>query len=85
MLRLITACLIRLSKAKKIDAHGDYIKRWVPELTGLSAKAIHEPWKDLQACKQAGVKLGEDYPLPIVDIDNSRQAHVERVNLLKTA
>lgn len=74
-----------LVQSKKIDAHGDYIKRWVPELTGLSAKAIHEPWKDLQACKQAGVKLGEDYPLPIVDIDNSRQAHVERVNLLKTA
>ncbi len=45
-------------QSEKFDPHGEYIRRWVPELSELSAKQIHEP-------HAAGIQL--DYPRPIVD------------------
>lgn len=57
-----------IAQSKKFDASGDYIRRWVPELAELDAKAIHAPWDagplDLAA---ANVILGDTYPEPIID------------------
>jgi cryptochrome len=40
----------------------------VPELAELPAKYIYEPWTaNVSILKKAGVKLGVDYPRPIVD------------------
>ena len=35
-----------IGQGQRFDADGDYIRRWVPELGGLSNKAIHAPWID---------------------------------------
>ena len=55
-------------QGEKFDPDGVYVRRWVPELTRLSDKLIHQPWSaaplELAA---AGVELGKDYPTPIVD------------------
>jgi len=63
-----------LTQSRKFDAGGDYIREWVPELAGLSAKQIHEPWKaaplELAA---AGVVLGDTYPLPVVEHKMARE------------
>ncbi|GJJ78506.1 deoxyribodipyrimidine photo-lyase [Entomortierella parvispora] len=52
-----------LAQSQKFDPNGDYIRRWVPELTGLSEKFIHDPYHTLSA-KDFG-KLS--YPKPIVE------------------
>jgi len=33
-----------IEQGKRFDAEGDYIRKYVPELTHLSATEIHEPW-----------------------------------------
>jgi len=56
------------------DPKGDYVRRWVPELSGLSNSDIHQPWKASQAALQeAGVRIGETYPAPIIDLAFGRQ------------
>ena len=57
------------TQGQKFDADGEFIRRWVPELNAIPAKAIHEPWA--WADKQR-VKL--DYPRPIVDHKQARVA-----------
>ena len=61
-------CYSPIAFQKKNDPNGDYIRKWVPPLANLPAKHIYEPWKaPLDVLNKAGVKLGKNYPRPIVD------------------
>jgi len=46
------------SQSERFDPHGDYIRRWVPELEGVSAKDIHAP-----AASTSGLPLGAAPPM----------------------
>jgi deoxyribodipyrimidine photo-lyase len=72
-----------LLQSEKFDKQGDYLKKWLPELGNLNAKEIHTPWKLSEArLKQAGIKLGVDYPLPMVDHGEARVAALDRYKAL---
>ena len=61
-------------QSKKFDPAGLYIRKWVPELEGLSDSRIHSPWElDEAQLMEAGVVLGESYPRPIVDHAMARE------------
>lgn len=62
-----------VSQSKKFDPDGTYIRRYVAELAEVPAAAIHEPWEAPDALRAAGVTLGKDYPLPIVDHAMARE------------
>ena len=54
------------------DAKGIFIKKWIPELRNVPVAHIHEPWKmTLMDQLFYGIKIGIDYPLPIVDLEKS--------------
>ncbi|MFF0743612.1 cryptochrome/photolyase family protein [Streptomyces sp. NPDC004111] len=61
-----------LAQAKRFDPHGDYVRRWVPELAEFEGSAVHQPWR-LEGLERARF----DYPDPIVDLAEAR-ARFER-------
>jgi deoxyribodipyrimidine photo-lyase len=50
-----------IRQAKRFDPHGDYVRRWLPELAGAGDAALHEPWRLPRS------RGGSSYPPPIVD------------------
>jgi len=73
-----------VSQSEKFDPQGKFIRRYLPQLAGLSNQAIHAPWTakplELQA---AGVTLGVDYPHPLVDHATARQRTLQRYAVVK--
>jgi deoxyribodipyrimidine photo-lyase len=63
-----------VTQGEKFDPDGAYVRRFVPELAKLDVRFIHRPWSAPQAIlHEAGIKLGENYPRPIVDLDFGRR------------
>ena len=72
-----------ISQSDKFKA-APYIRRFVPELGQLDDKHIHEPAAapDL-ILAAAGVRLGDNYPEPIVKLKASREKALEAYQQLK--
>ena len=55
------------------DRWGGYVREWVPELAALPDKVLHRPWEAPDhVLADAGVRLGETYPRPIIDHQEAR-------------
>ena len=62
-----------VTQGEKFDPGGAYVRKWVPELKDMPDKWVHKPWEaDAGTLDKAGLKLGETYPEPIVDLKASR-------------
>ena len=68
-------------QGEEFDPHGDYVRRWVPELGYASSEWIHKPWEAAAGLlADAGIELGITYPRPIVD---HREARVRALKALE--
>jgi deoxyribodipyrimidine photo-lyase len=60
-----------VTQGEKLDPEGRYVRRWVPELTSLDDRHVHQPWRS-----PGGVPAG--YPEPIVDHARERREALAR-------
>jgi deoxyribodipyrimidine photo-lyase len=52
-----------ISQAVKYDPKGEYVKKWLPQLSGLPSEMVHQP--DLLSTDeqdQLSLQIGADYP-----------------------
>jgi deoxyribodipyrimidine photo-lyase len=62
-----------LLQSEKFDPSGEYLARYCPELAELPAKFRHRPWEAPDdVLREAGLRLGADYPKPILDLRQTR-------------
>ena len=74
-----------VSQGAKFDPCGEYVRRWCPELSKLPDPWLHHPWQaPAEALARAGVKLGRDYPEPMVDHVQARRLALAAFASLKS-
>ncbi|WP_447964811.1 cryptochrome/photolyase family protein [Nitrospira sp. Ecomares 2.1] len=67
-----------VTQGKRFDEDGEYVRRFIPELKKMPMKYLHNPWEAPEkVLAEAGVLLGENYPLPIVKLSDSRERALE--------
>ncbi len=73
-----------VTQSRKFDPEGQFIRRYLPELARLPDTHIHFPAAMPEAALQAcGVRLGVDYPHPVVDHARARQRTLMRFHFVK--
>jgi deoxyribodipyrimidine photo-lyase len=73
-----------ITQATRFDPQGTYIRQWVPELARLTEQWIHRPWEaPAEALHAGGVRLGVDYPRPLVDHGVARRHALEALATLR--
>ncbi|HCP39537.1 MAG TPA: deoxyribodipyrimidine photolyase, partial [Verrucomicrobiales bacterium] len=62
-------------QGQKFDPDGNYVRRWIPEIASLPTEYLFNPWEAPDSVlSAAGIKLGEIYPAPMIDLKQSRDA-----------
>lgn len=62
-----------VTQGEKFDPEGTYVRRYLPELARVPTRYIHAPWLAPAAeLARVGIRLGRDYPAPIVDHSGAR-------------
>ena len=74
-----------ITQSQKFDPQGQFIRRYLPQLAGLSAAQIHAPWLVPVADQvRLGCVIGRDYPAPVVDHAQARLRTLLRYSVVKT-
>lgn len=75
-----------VSQGEKFDSRGGYVRHWCPELARLPDAWLHRPWEtpvEILAC--ADVRIGRDYPEPIINHAMAREMALETFARIKSA
>ncbi len=68
-------------QGERFDPNGEYVKKWVPELSNIPKEFIHKPWECNKIVKD--FVLGKSYPKPIVNHEAARNAALEAFKKIK--
>jgi deoxyribodipyrimidine photo-lyase len=61
-------------QGEKFDPWCEYVRRWIPDLTGVPEEWIHKPWQAPGlVLAEAGIQLGKQYPASIVAHEVARK------------
>jgi deoxyribodipyrimidine photo-lyase len=73
-----------ITQGQKFDPDGEYTKKFVPELKNVPSKYLFNPWEAPEnVLKSYGVTLGKDYPMPIIDLKESRNNALDAFHHIK--
>ncbi|MFN5355123.1 MAG: deoxyribodipyrimidine photo-lyase/cryptochrome family protein [Bacteroidota bacterium] len=73
-----------VKNALEHDAEGAFTRQWIPELAALPLPLLHKPWT-MTLMDEAfyGIRLGRDYPRPLIDMEQGVRPQVERLWALR--
>lgn len=75
-----------VTQGRRFDPDGQYVREYVPELRDLDRRHIHAPWEAPEILlRAAGLRLGDTYPAPIVDLAAGRQRALSAFATLRRA
>ncbi|WP_426565701.1 cryptochrome/photolyase family protein [Angustibacter sp. McL0619] len=66
-----------VAQGLRFDPDGDYVRRWVPELSHLAGAAAHEPWR-------AADGYADGYPQRVVDHTEERAEALRRYQRVRS-
>lgn len=70
-----------IKQALDHDPRGEFVRQWLPALRRVPDAWLFEPWRmppDLQ--RRCGVRIGVDWPQPVVDLDVALRAAKARLH-----
>jgi deoxyribodipyrimidine photo-lyase len=75
-----------VSQGSKFDPEGHYVRAWIPELARVPTEYLHAPWQaPTEVLAGAGVRIGHDYPAPIVDLKETRERALVAYQAMRTS
>jgi len=74
-----------VTQSEKFDPQGRFIRKYLPQLAALPDRHIHAPWlAPADVLASANVRLGDNYPRPLVRHEVAREETLARYGILKT-
>ncbi|MCA1297450.1 cryptochrome/photolyase family protein [Stappia indica] len=74
------------TQGERFDGDGAYTRQWLPELARLPDRYLFRPHEaPSEVLAEAGVRLGDTYPFPIVEHAKARQRALDAFETLKSA